>query len=104
VIPTPAVSIPPAGLHGFPFLTSSVNLATFGYSEQEFFISGSAQSYVTAGPLGNNGVWSVSPGETAPYLTRMIVRKPVDPARFNGTVLVEWLNVSGGIDAESEWD
>src|SRR5215470_12057756 len=92
-VPTPTVSIPPAGAHGFPFLRSSVNLAAFGYTEQEFFISGTAQAFVNSGALGNNGVWSVTPGETAPYVTRILVRKPVNPARFNGTVLVEWLNV-----------
>jgi hypothetical protein len=103
-VPTPTVSIPPAGTHGFPFLTSSIDLASLGYTEQEFFISGTAQSFVNSATLGNNGVWNVTPGETAPYLTRMLVRKPSNPARFNGTVLVEWLNVSGGLDAEPEWD
>ena len=28
---------------------------------------------------------------------------PIDAAKFNGTVLVEWLNVSGGIDAAAVW-
>ena len=38
-----------------------------------------------------------------PYLTRMIVRRPADPKRFNGTVLVEWLNVTNGFDADNLW-
>src|ERR1019366_6502587 len=29
--------------------------------------------------------------------------RPADPARFNGTVVVEWLNVSAGGDAAPEW-
>lgn len=29
-----------------------------------------------------------------PYVTRALVRRSVDPARFNGTVIVEWLNVT----------
>ena len=33
----------------------------------------------------------------------MVVLTPADPDRFNGTVLVEWLNVSGGIDAPAVW-
>ena len=33
----------------------------------------------------------------------MVVLTPADRARFNGTVLVEWLNVSGGIDAPAVW-
>jgi hypothetical protein len=32
-----------------------------------------------------------------------VVLTPADSARFNGTVLVEWLNVSGGIDAPAVW-
>jgi hypothetical protein len=103
-VPTPSVTLPPAGTHGFPFLTSSINLAAFGYTEQEFLISGTAHTFVNSGPLGNNGVWNVTPGEAAPYVTRILVRKPKDAAHFNGTVLVEWLNVSGGVDAEPEWD
>ncbi len=33
----------------------------------------------------------------------MLVRQPADPSKFSGTVLVEWLNVSGGVDADPEW-
>jgi hypothetical protein len=29
--------------------------------------------------------------------------RPIDPGRFNGTVVVEWLNVSGGVDAGPDW-
>ena len=42
-------------------------------------------------------------GTTAGYTTRVVVRRPVNPAKFNGTVIVEWLNVSGGIDAGPDW-
>jgi hypothetical protein len=103
-VPTPTVSLPPAGGKGFPFDTSPINLASFGYTESEFFISGNAQAFVNSGTLGNNGVWNVSPGATAPYLTRMLVRAPAESERFNGTVVVEWINVSGGVDATPEWD
>src|SRR6267154_318722 len=71
-VPTPTVSLPPTGGHGFPFDTSSINLASFGYTESEFFISGNAQAFVNSGTFGNNGVWNVSPGATAPYLTRIL--------------------------------
>lgn len=33
----------------------------------------------------------------------MVVVRPGDPARFNGTALVEWLNVTSGQDMPSEW-
>ena len=40
---------------------------------------------------------------TADYTTRMVVLTPTDAAKFNGTVIVEWLNVSGGVDAPALW-
>jgi Alpha/beta hydrolase domain len=39
---TPRVRIPPAGQHGFPYGSSSLDLAGLGYSEQEYLISGTA--------------------------------------------------------------
>ena len=102
-VPTPTVSVPPAGNNGFPFLRAAVNLSNFGYTEKEFLISGTAHAFVNSGAFANNGVWNVSPGAAAPYTSRILVRTP-SPERFNGTVVVEWLNVSGGVDADPEWD
>ena len=45
----------------------------------------------------------VRPADTAPFTTRLVVRRPIDAARFDGTVVVEWLNVSGGLDASPDW-
>lgn len=102
--PIPTVSLPPAAGRGVAFDTTAVDLASAGYTEQEFFISGNARAYVNSGTFGDDGIWNVSPGATAPYVTRMLVRTPTDPEKFNGTVVVEWLNVSGGVDAAPEWD
>ncbi|WP_448437839.1 alpha/beta hydrolase domain-containing protein [Mycolicibacterium setense] len=70
-------------------LLGAYDLATLGYGAEEFFVSGTAQSYAPAG--------------SAEYTTRIVVVMPIDAAKFNGTVLVEWLNVSGGIDAPAVW-
>jgi hypothetical protein len=43
------------------------------------------------------------PGETAAYKTRILVYRPTSPRKFSGTVVVEWLNVSGGVDAAPDW-
>ena len=43
------------------------------------------------------------PASEADYTTRVVVLTPTDHAAFNGTVIVEWLNVSGGIDAPAVW-
>ena len=43
------------------------------------------------------------PSDDGPYKTRAVVYRPIDPKKFNGTVIVEWLNVSGGLDANPDW-
>ena len=78
-------------------------LDQYGYVEEEFFISGEAAAYVPVGELGEDGVWTVETGATAPYTTRILVRRPADPADANGVVGVEWLNVSGGQDADPDF-
>jgi hypothetical protein len=87
-VPEPAVEGPipySEGLWGFPWSSVSdlAELSSLGYIEQEFFFGGivGAQSYTS----------------------RMIVRRPSDPDRFNGTVLVEWLNVTTGADVAADW-
>ena len=80
-----------------------VDLDAEGYVQQEFFVSGEASAFEVSGPLGADGRWSVQRRDSAPYRTRIIVRRPMDPDRFNGTVLVEWFNVSGGLEAGPDW-
>lgn len=86
-------------------LLSAYDLAGVGYLVEEFFVSGTATSYAPVGDLTSDGRWDVTPSGAADFNTRIVVLRP-DPARspgFNGTVLVEWLNVSGGIDAPAVW-
>jgi hypothetical protein len=73
--------------------------AEVGYRETEYFISGTAVSYVATDELASGGVWSLQEADAADYKTRIVVRRPIDDAKFNGTVVVEWFNVSGGLDA-----
>jgi hypothetical protein len=96
--PIPATAIPGDPSHNYPFFASNKSLATEGYVEQEFFIQGTANRYTT--PSLTTGA-IIDSGH--PYLTRIIVRRPADPKRFNGTVLVEWLNVTNGFDADNLW-
>jgi hypothetical protein len=84
-------------------LLGAFDIASVGYVAEEFFVSGSASSYMPAADLGPDGRWSVSPRKAADYTTRVVALTPSDPDRFNGTALVEWLNVSGGIDAPAVW-
>ncbi|HEY3994387.1 MAG TPA: alpha/beta hydrolase domain-containing protein [Mycobacterium sp.] len=84
-------------------LLGAFEIESVGYVAEEFFVSGTASSYSPTGELGSDGRWSVTPSDTADYTTRIVVLTPADRSRFNGTVLVEWLNVSGGIDAPALW-
>lgn len=79
-----------------------VDLEAAGYVTEEFFASGTASTYAMAGERTTDGRWSVEPTTTAPYRTRFLVRRPADPEAFGGTVIVEWLNVSG-VEAGPEW-
>jgi Alpha/beta hydrolase domain len=76
--------------------TSALKAA--GYEQREYVTSGTAYSYQATGPENDTGTWRVAPASSAPYRTRIVVRAPTNPAKFNGTVVVEWLNVSGGGD------
>jgi hypothetical protein len=103
-VPSPTIEGPIASPAG-AFIGSAgrVDLSKIGYEQQEYFISGTASAYTTTGALGDDGMWSVTPGTTAEYKTRILVYRPTDPKKFDGTVIVEWLNVSGGVDANPDW-
>jgi hypothetical protein len=85
-------------------LLSGFDLAPLGYSTEEFFISGTATSYALVGAPTADGHWQATTASTAPYVTRIVVVRPTDPGKFNGTVLVEWLNVSAGTDGSPDWN
>jgi hypothetical protein len=84
-----------AGL-GPVIATTLFDLAPLGYTQAEFAIAGTASAY-------ERHHADVRVIEQADYQTRLVVYRPTDPARFNGTVWVEWCNVSGGLDAGPDW-
>jgi hypothetical protein len=84
-------------------LLGGFEIDSVGYVAEEFFASGTASSYGAEAELSPDGQWKVTPSGTADFTTRIVALTPADPAQFNGTVLVEWLNVSGGIDAPAVW-
>ncbi|MBB4935546.1 hypothetical protein F4561_006440 [Lipingzhangella halophila] len=76
----------------YPFFSTDADLGEYGYVEEEFFISGTANQY--------------EGGEVAsehPYKTRVVVRRPAEQADSNGDVLMEWQNVSAGYDIDALW-
>ena len=86
-----------------PDIMRDYDLATLGYEETEFSIEGTAASYELQGERGVDGRWDVALGAEAPFRTRFVVRRPLESDRFSGTVVVEWHNVSAGIDAAPDW-
>lgn len=89
-VPAPTFTGPVSGgVRGVPMGATPVDIASYGYNEKEFFFTGTA---------ANQGV-----GLPAAYTTRMIVRRPIDPRRFNGTVVVEWTNVTDASDNDFDW-
>jgi hypothetical protein len=59
------------------------DLGSMGFTEEELFASGTT----------TNG----------PYKIRLLVRRPSDPAKFNGTVVTEWMNVTAGFEFDVDW-
>jgi hypothetical protein len=103
-VPNPAVTGPipqnaPPGdpSHDYTFFTSEI-VDDFDYVEEEFFIEGTANVYDTP-PLTTGTI--LSSGH--PYKTRIVVRRPAKAQRFNGTVILEWQNVTAGYDIDASW-
>ncbi|MDB6001581.1 MAG: hypothetical protein JWP52_3280, partial [Rhizobacter sp.] len=104
-VPNPTVSGPiavtvPLGdaSHNYPQLATQASLAANGYVEQEFFFEGTANRYDT--PAQATGSVTSS---NSPYKSRMLVRRPTDASKFNGKVVVEWLNVTSGYNLDALW-
>ncbi len=108
-VPAPTVAGPVVTLprldntRGIPYTSSAIDLDSHGYTEQEYFVSGTARSYAADQPLTTDGSWKVREADTAAYKTRIIVREPVDMSQFSGHVVVEWLNATTGRDLDVGW-
>lgn len=89
---------PGAATRNSIYSASAIPLTEYGYVEEEYFIEGTANRYshpeMVTGEVLDSG---------HPYLTRLVVRRPTNPERFNGVVVVEWINVTGGPDKDIDW-
>jgi hypothetical protein len=105
----PAVTLPsvtgpiPVTAGSYPLMASNklqvvVDLPKAGYVEEEFFVSGRANVYDWAGD-GSPAIKTPN----APYTTRIMLRRPIDPRRFSGNVIVEIGNVGRGYDFSFSW-
>ena len=102
--PVPKVTGPlPVSVTSYPFGAADhqqvpEDLHKFGYVEQEYLASGKANVYSWPAPGP-----AVVRTPDAPYTTRVLVRRPANPARFSGTVIVEILNPSNAFDLNIGW-
>jgi hypothetical protein len=97
--PLPKLTGPiPVTADSAPFLAADrvfmpLDLKRAGYVEEEFIVSGTANVYDWA-PDGSLTVKIPN----APYSTRILIRRPADPARFSGHTIVELLNPARRFD------
>ena len=86
--------------------TPGPDLDAAGYVEAEYAASGTATAYALAGDaeaFPADGEMELTPTTEADYVTRFVVRRPAAADDFNGTVVVEWNNVSVGLDVSPDW-
>jgi len=76
---------------------AAVDLAAAGYTEHEFYATGQAHRYRGALRAAQATAQVIDGGW--PYRTRVLVRTP-KAAQFNGTLAVEWANVTMGQDVD----
>jgi hypothetical protein len=88
------------GSHGWAFGASVRDLAEVGYVEHEWFVEGNATTYDFAprAEATHDGRWNTVAVGSVPYRTRFLALRPADPDRGNGTLIVNWNNVSAGMD------
>lgn len=77
---------------------AAVDLTKTGYVEEEYLLSGAANVY----DWNADGSVAVK-GANNPYTTRILVRRPADPAKFSGTVIVEIPNIARRFDWPMIW-
>jgi Alpha/beta hydrolase domain len=88
------------GRRGWPFSLPLTDLASVGYVAEKFFLDGAAAAYEAqpGADLTVDGNWRFRQSRTAPFRTRVLVVRPLDMARFNGVVHVNWQNVTAGFE------
>ncbi len=78
------------GMADYEGANLGINLADYGYVEEEYFLSGKAAAYehTAAGPKARTA--------KLPYTTRIIVRRPADLSKFSGVVHFEPIHPTQG--------
>ena len=75
-----------------------LDLESFGYLEEEFFLTGTANVYDV-----DEKDMPVSVKRELPYKNRILVRRPASKEAFSGRVYVDIMNATQGYDIEDLW-
>jgi hypothetical protein len=78
-------------------LRRPLDLSRYGYVEEEYLMSGQARVFDWPDGASHKVL------AQGPYTTRILIRRPKDPRRFNGTAIVEPLNPSSTVDLPIMW-
>jgi Alpha/beta hydrolase domain len=97
----PTVFGPIAGAQP-PWGTPRTDVGALGYVVEEYQLEGTAVAYELAPETSAtiDGRWEVQESQEATYRTRILVVRPEHAERFNGTVVVNWQNVSAGFESD----
>lgn len=98
----PAVVHVPRTADSYPFNAADharipLDLESYGYVEEEFFLTGFANVYTKT-----DGTLAVAKSEV-PYTNRILVRHPAKANKASGVVFVDIYNASNGYDIEDMW-
>ena len=89
-------------IEGTPSLSIGIDPAQVGYTTTEVFLFDRAEAYEADAPFTADGKLAVSADPDtsgADFKTRLVVIRP--NRGFNGTVYVDWLNVTGAPTSRS---
>jgi len=84
---------------GDAWTNRGIGLSARGYAEDEYLVSGPANVYASmpATDFQTNVI------NQSTYTTRAIVRHPKDMSAWSGNVVVEYMNVTDGVDLQIIW-
>ena len=106
-VPTATVTGPVAvTADSYPYLATDIDLDQYDYVEEEFFLEGEGYRYNTPLVDYDAAAERIDTGGDEgkyPFKTRIVVRRPVNPADANGIVVAEWNNVTSTQDVEFNW-
>jgi hypothetical protein len=74
------------------------DIRIFGYIEEEYFINGKANIYKTGKGFTPEILY-----RGADYCNRILIRKPTNPQKSSGRIIIEILNPSAGFDIDRMW-